>query len=95
MVGIKVGGTNSGLEVGSIIAAVVRVGTGVTVVVAVTVVLGDGTGDGVAVADCPHAMNDKPMTRKIMTRKRFFILTHFLETMLDGLLSYFIDKAGS
>ena len=55
MVGIKVGGTYSGLGVVSIVA--VAVGLGLGVVVAVNIALGDGLDGGVAVADCPHAIN--------------------------------------
>ena len=84
MVGIKVGGTNCGLGVGSTVT--VAVGLGLGVKVAGTVEVGDGAGDGVAITDGPHAMNDKPITRQIITRKRFFILTHSLGIMLDGLM---------
>jgi hypothetical protein len=88
MVGIKVGGTNSGLEVGWAVAVVVGLGTevrvgvavrvwlGTGVAVALTVVVDDGRGNGVAVTACPHARIDKLISRKITTRKRFFMLTH-------------------
>ena len=72
MVGIKVGGTYSGLGVGSIGAVAVWLGTGVSVTVAVA--LGDGIGEGVAVTDCPHAINNSPSARKILARKIFFML---------------------
>jgi hypothetical protein len=77
MVGIKVGGTYSGLGAGSIVAVAVWLGTGV--IVTVVVAVSDGIGDEVGVTDCPHAMNDKLITRKTMTRKRFFMLTAFLD----------------
>ena len=47
---------------------------------------GDGVDDGVAVTCCPHAMDNQPMTRKTMTCKNFFILTHSLGAILDVLL---------
>ena len=81
MVGIKVGGTNSGGDVGWAVAVAVGLGLGVNVTVAA--VDGNEVGDGVAVTDCPHALNNKPMTRKTMTRTSFFMLTHSLGTMLD------------
>lgn len=76
MIGIKVGGTYSDLGVGVIVAVAVWVGMGVNVAVAVVVAVDDDIGDGVAVTDGAHAMNDKPIMRKTMTRKRLFILTH-------------------
>lgn len=94
MVGIKVGGTNSGLDVGSAVAVAVGLGIGVSVALDVVVVVEDGTGDGVAVTCGPHAMNNNPITRKTMTRKRFFILTHFLETALVVLFAIFYRQGG-
>lgn len=84
MVGIKVGGTYSGLGVGVAVGVRVLLGRGVSV--DVTVAVGDGIGAGVEALVCPHAMNTKPMMRKTTIRKRFFILTHSLGTMLDVLL---------
>ena len=76
MVGIKVGGTCSGLDVGSIGAIAVWLGTEVSVPVAVA--LGDGIGDGVALTDCPHAINSSPIARKTPARKFFFHPCGFL-----------------
>ena len=86
MVGISVGGTNSGLELGSIVAVAVGLGTEVRVGVAVVVIVGDGTGDAVVVTDGPHARDDKPMTMKINARKKFFIMIRSLGTLLNTLL---------
>jgi hypothetical protein len=88
MVGIKVGGTYSGLEVDWVVAVAVGLGTevmvgvavrvwlGTGVAVAVIVVVDDGRGDGVAITACPQARHDKLISRKIITRKRFFMFTH-------------------
>jgi hypothetical protein len=70
MVGIKVGGTYSGLGVGSIGAIEVWFGTGVSVTVAVA--LGDGIGEGVAVEDWLHAVDSKNNIIKIFALKSFF-----------------------
>ena len=75
MVGIEVGGKNSGLDVGCAVA--VGLGMGVNVAVAFAVAVGDGKGVGVGVMACPHALNNKPMTRKTMICKEFFMLAHF------------------
>lgn len=63
------------MGVASIVAVVVWLGMGVAV--AVIVIVGDGIGDDVAVTDCPHAISSKPITRKIITLKRLFMLTYF------------------
>jgi hypothetical protein len=94
MVGIRVGGTNSGCDVGSTVAVAVGLGMGVNVAVVVAVAVDDGTGDGVTVTADPHAMNNKLITRKTVARKRFFIVTHFLGTVLDVLLPALFYRQG-
>lgn len=94
MVGINVGGTNSGPDVGPGVAAAVGLGIGVSVAVDVVLVVEEGIGDGVAVACGPQAMNKDPITRKTRTRKRLFILTHFLEIMLVMLFALFYRQGG-
>jgi hypothetical protein len=94
MVGIRVGGTNSGLDVGSAVAVAVELGIGVSVAVDVVVVVEDGTDDAVAVTCGPHAMNNDPITRKTKAWKRFFMLTHFLETMLVMSFALFYRQGG-
>ena len=74
MVGIRVGGTNSGLEVGSTVAVAVGLGVGVNVAVS------EGMGEGIVGTVCPHAMNNKLMVRRIIVRKTFFIMAHSLGT---------------
>jgi hypothetical protein len=74
MFGIKVGRTYVGLGVGSIVAVVVSLGLGV--IVGVNVALGDGSGDGMAVIDCPHAADNINSVRKIATLKKYFIPFH-------------------
>lgn len=86
IVGIRVGGTNSGLEVGSTVAVTVGLGASVSVTVGVKGAVDDGIGDGVEVTDDPHALNNKPIMRKTTTRERFFMLTHSFATMLVVLL---------
>jgi hypothetical protein len=78
MVGIKVGGTRSGVAAGSRTAVAVWLGTGMAVVLAV--VVGDGVADGETVIDCPHAVNNR-LIRKTRTRNMFSILTHFPSIM--------------
>jgi hypothetical protein len=61
--------------------------------VAVDVVADNGRGGGVEEINCPHELNSRPMIRRTITRKRFFISIHSLRTMLDVWVpTLFVDK---
>lgn len=72
----------------------VGLGIGVKVGMAVVVEVSDGIGEGVAVTDCSHAMNNKSMMRKTKAWKRFFMLTRFRETMPVMLFAIFYREGG-
>ena len=79
MVGIKVGGTYSGLGVGSIVAVSlgegVRVGNGVFVSVAVFV--GGGT-EGVTCDTCPQAVTNRHNAIIKVILVEFFMTIHLI-----------------
>jgi len=71
MVGIRVGGTYSGLSVGVIVADAVLLGRGV--IDAVVVAVSDEVGNAVGIADSPQAIRKMQIPRKKLTFKNVFI----------------------